>query len=83
MKHLGTKELETERLLLRRFTINDADNMYKNWASDPEVTKYLMWPTHDSVHIKRYFKYLISNYEKRIFISGNCAKGFKSTNRNN
>ena len=41
MKHLGTKELETERLILRRFTIND-DNMYKNWASDPEVTKYLI-----------------------------------------
>lgn len=68
MKHLGTKELETERLILRRFTINDADNMYKNWASDPEVTKYLMWPTHDSVHISRdILNTWISNYEKKDF----------------
>ncbi len=22
--------------------------MYQNWASDPEVTKYLTWPTHQS-----------------------------------
>ena len=68
MKHLGTKELETERLILRRFTINDADNMYKNWASDPEVTKYLMWPRHDSVHISRdILNTWISNYEKEDF----------------
>ena len=49
MKHLGTRQIETERLILRRFTIEDADKMYENWASDPEVTKYLTWPTHESV----------------------------------
>lgn len=41
MKHCGTQRLETERLILRRFVIEDADAMYKNWASDDEVTKYL------------------------------------------
>ena len=46
MKHLGTKMLETDRLILRRFTIEDASDMFQNWASDPEVTKYLTWPTH-------------------------------------
>jgi hypothetical protein len=25
MEHLGTKELETKRLILRRFTLNDAE----------------------------------------------------------
>ncbi len=48
MKHCGTQILETNRLLLRRFTLDDAEAMYKNWASDPEVTKYLMWPAHKS-----------------------------------
>lgn len=49
MKHLGTKRIETERLILRRFTVEDAKDMYENWASDEEVTKYLMWLPHASV----------------------------------
>ena len=53
MNHCGTKTLETDRLMLRRFTIEDADAMYCNWASDPEVTKYLMWPTHESAEGSR------------------------------
>lgn len=53
MKHLGTVELKTSRLKLRRFTIGDADAMYRNWASDPEVTKYLTWPPHSDPEISR------------------------------
>jgi len=41
MEHLGTKTLESDRILLRRFKIEDAQAMYDNWANDPEVTKYL------------------------------------------
>ena len=46
MNHQGTKRLETERLVLRPATIEDAGAMFRNWGSDPEVTKYLTWPTH-------------------------------------
>ena len=46
MNKLGTKTIETERLILRRFTLEDAADMYRNWASDPEVTAYLTWQTH-------------------------------------
>lgn len=53
MKHIGTKNIETERLILRRFTLDDADAMYRNWASDDEVTKYLTWPAHSSVDITK------------------------------
>ncbi len=53
MKHCGTKLLETNRLILRKFIIDDADSMYKNWASDDEVTKYLTWPTHSSPEVSR------------------------------
>ena len=49
MKHCGTQTLETKRLILRRFTVRDADAMYTNWASDPEVTRYLTWPAHAGV----------------------------------
>lgn len=49
MEHLGTRTLETPRLLLRRFTMEDAEAMYSNWASDPVVTEFLTWPPHESV----------------------------------
>ena len=51
MRHLGTQTSETPRLLLRRFVASDAQAMYDNWASDPEVTKFLTWPAHGSVEI--------------------------------
>lgn len=41
MRNLGTKRLETDRLILRRFVKEDSECVYKNWASDDEVTKYL------------------------------------------
>lgn len=46
MEHKGTVTIETERLILRRFKESDAPSMFKNWASDPLVTKYLTWPTY-------------------------------------
>ena len=49
MNHQGTKMLETQRLILRPFAAMDAQAMYNNWASDPEVTRYLMWPYHKSL----------------------------------
>ena len=53
MKHCGTQKLETERLILRRFVIEDSAAMYRNWASDNAVTKYLTWPAHTSQEITK------------------------------
>ena len=53
MRHCGTQKLETERLILRRFVIEDSAALYKNWASDEEVTKYLTWPTHSSQEVSK------------------------------
>ena len=53
MKHCGTQRLETDRLVLRRYGNGDDAAMYKNWASDAEVTKYLTWPTHSSQEVSR------------------------------
>ena len=49
LTHKGTQTIETSRLLLRRACREDADAMFRNWASDPEVTKYLTWPTYETV----------------------------------
>lgn len=53
MKHCGTKKLETDRLVLRRYVDEDAAAMYKNWSSDKEVTKFLTCPTHSSQEISQ------------------------------
>lgn len=49
MKNIGTKMLETDRLILRKFNINDAEGMYNNWASDENVTKYVSFNPHKDV----------------------------------
>lgn len=43
MRQLGTKEIETERLVLRRFTIEDLTAMHDGWASREECVKYFPW----------------------------------------
>ena len=68
MNHLGTQTLETPRLILRPFTLEDAPVMYRNWASDPEVTKYLTWPTHPSVQVSQMvLSDWVSCYEKKDY----------------
>ena len=48
MEHQGTKRLETARLILRPFEEKDGPAMFQNWTGDPEVTRFLTWPTHPS-----------------------------------
>ena len=53
MNKTGTQQLETHRLILRRYSVEDAEDMFRNWASDPEVTRYLTWPAHSGVAVTR------------------------------
>lgn len=53
LTHKGTNTIETERLILRKFEIQDADAMYENWATDTEVTKFLSWKPHENVEFTR------------------------------
>ena len=46
MEHKGTKIIETERLLLRPFTVADAPAAYRNWCAEEAVTRFLTWPPH-------------------------------------
>ncbi|MFI5201423.1 MAG: GNAT family N-acetyltransferase [Candidatus Kapaibacterium sp.] len=40
--------LVTERLRLRELTLDDAESVFA-YASDPEVTRYMIFPTHTSI----------------------------------
>ena len=46
MLHCGTRTLSTPRLILRPFSAQDGEAMFRSWASDPEVTRFLTWPPH-------------------------------------
>lgn len=43
MNHLGTVQIETDRLILRKFNRSDSQALFNNWANDEEVTKFLTW----------------------------------------
>lgn len=45
--------IETERIILREFKLGDEYEMFSNWASDPEVVKYLTWPIHENIEVTR------------------------------
>ena len=49
LKFIGTRPIKTERLILRKITPDDAEDMYNNWTSDRNVTKYLTWKPHSSL----------------------------------
>lgn len=58
MENRKVKMLTTERLILRELVENDAEEMFKNWASDDEVSKYVRWSTHKNVdETKEYIKF--------------------------
>ncbi|WP_294409531.1 GNAT family N-acetyltransferase [uncultured Ruminococcus sp.] len=38
--------LETERLILRPFEVEDAQDMFDGWTSDPVVARYVTWNAH-------------------------------------
>lgn len=61
LNHTGTIRLETDRLILRPTSINDAEQMY-NWASDPEVSKYLFWQPHADIEVT---KGVLADWDKK------------------
>lgn len=63
------KMIETERLILRPLSIEDADDVFA-WASDPVVNKYMSYPLH--THISQTQNWINSLSECNEF--GFCRK---------
>lgn len=76
LQHIGTNSIETNRLNLRRFEERDAKDMYNNWASDPEVVKYLPWGPHQNplVTQKRIGEWLQNYTYKNSYNWAICLK---------
>ncbi|GGD12640.1 N-acetyltransferase [Pontibacillus salipaludis] len=58
-------KLETKRLLLRKITLEDVDDMY-HYVSNEEVTKYVTWEAHKSISdTKEFIEYALTQYENK------------------
>lgn len=53
LTHKGSQTIETQRLVLRRAVMEDAQPFFDNWASDSEVTRFLTWQAHDSLDVTK------------------------------
>ena len=47
------KTIKTERLRLRKAKLADADAIFRQYAQDPEVTKYVSWRAHQNLEETR------------------------------
>jgi len=71
--------IETERLILRPLRLSDAADMY-SYASDPEVSRHVLWDTHRSLaESRRFLRAAIRQY--RHGLPGSFAIEWKASGR--
>jgi len=57
--------LETERLKLRKITLEDVEELY-SYGSDEEVSRYVTWNTHITLlDTKEFVEFVLSQYENK------------------
>ena len=63
--HIGTNEIETERLILRRFEHTDDEAMLKYWIADEKIQSLYSEPVYTTKEaVKELLDKYISSYEK-------------------
>ena len=63
---MRTPILETERLILRPFRENDAQDVFECWESDPDVAKYMFWTSHNDIQkTKEWIRFELEQIEKQ------------------
>ena len=62
---MNTPTLETERLVLRPFKQEDANEVFECWESDPDVAKYMFWTSHNDIEkTKEWIAFELGQIEK-------------------
>lgn len=80
-KHNGTVNLETERLLLRRFDFNDIESMLNNWIANPNIQHNYGEPTYETKDsVRQLLNKWIPQYQNDSFYR--WAIILKETNEN-
>lgn len=80
MKYLGTKDLETERLFLRKVRKEDYLEAFNNWCNKDGVDKYVLWKKHESpeITLKQYTNWESEYESPKTF---RWIVGIKETNQ--
>ena len=64
----NTKTLETERLILRKFTIEDAEGAFNNWCTDLKANNNIIERLHKSVdETKEMISKYLDKYEEGFY----------------
>jgi len=50
LTHKGTATIKTERLILRKYKLSDANDIFENYANDNRVTKFLSWQPYENIN---------------------------------
>ena len=65
MNHVGTKQIETARLILRKWEMEDAALSYSNWTHDPDVFEFTRISPHQNVeNTKAFIESTLSIYDE-------------------
>jgi ribosomal-protein-alanine N-acetyltransferase len=64
--HLNLPEVVlTQRLRLVRLRYEDAEEIFYSYASKPEATQYVSWPTHQSIDdTRRFLEFAVPSWDK-------------------
>ncbi len=68
LTHKGTQNIQTKRLCLRRYNLDDATDIFKNYATDSKVAKFLSWPPYDNIEtLKSFISEQVANYADNVY----------------
>lgn len=68
LNNVGTKTIETDRMILRRFEYTDNLSMRKNWISNKKIQSLYSEPVYTTeVEVRELLDKYISSYEKKDY----------------
>lgn len=71
----GTKLIETNRLILRKITMNDSNDLFINWGSDIKTNEFLTFKCHESEDTtKKMINYWFKKYQNNGYEWGIVLK---------
>lgn len=63
---MNFNQIETERLILRKFLPSDAADMFKNYCNSENVCRFMPWSPHENIEAtKEYLQTVLNSYNDK------------------